>query len=428
MNILIINQPVGNRGDESAHKGLVRKLLNSIPGIQIKVLFVSILQNTIDQFAIDDERVEYINLLKRESNKKWISKNKLFNFIYSRWMKMQYKIFHYVATSSLQKDKYSLWNIHPSIKRAKSYYKEADLVLCAPGGICMGGFQNWYHLFFLKMAQRINKPIAYYGRSFGPFPTETKLNRKFKDISIDLLNYFSFISIRDKKTEMIAKELNIDYTPTVDSAFLDSTDEKLPKEIQYITEEPYIVFVPNLLIWHYAYKHIPKRTILSFYTELIDCIIRQFPNYKIVMLPQTFNSGIFNDIIFFKEIAERKKDKRIIVMPDKYSSDIQQAIIKRAQFMVGARYHSIVFSINQAIPFVALSYEHKIAGLLQILNKENCMIDITNIFEDKKMIEESIDKFNKMIQNIKADTLAQRTAKHKADKCFEAFINQLAIK
>ena len=35
MNILIINQPLNNRGDESAHKGLVRAIVKNIPEAEI---------------------------------------------------------------------------------------------------------------------------------------------------------------------------------------------------------------------------------------------------------------------------------------------------------------------------------------------------------------------------------------------------------
>ena len=197
MNIVIVNQPLGNRGDESAHKGLIRALLKSLPKVNIKVLFVSVPQDSIDQFAVDNQQVEYINLLNRESSNTLFSKCKPLRFLYSRWKKWIYQRFHKVAIQSLQTGNYSLWDTQPIVQKIKSYYTNADLILCAPGGICMGGFQNWYHLFFLKLAQKMNKPLAYYGRSFGPFPTETELNRKFKALSLELLHYFTFISIRE---------------------------------------------------------------------------------------------------------------------------------------------------------------------------------------------------------------------------------------
>lgn len=59
--------------------------------------------------------------------------------------------------------------------------QKADLIICAPGGICMGGFQDWNHLFYLQLAKYARKPLAYYGRSFGPFPITTKSNRDFKN-------------------------------------------------------------------------------------------------------------------------------------------------------------------------------------------------------------------------------------------------------
>lgn len=424
MKILIVNQPLGNRGDESAHKALVRALLKIIPEVKIQVLFVGVPQNSIDQFAINSQQVEYIHLLNRESTLHFILNNKLAKFVFSRWKKMQYKKFHQTATSALQKDNYNIWDKQPIIQKIQKIYHEADIVLCAPGGICMGGFQNWYHLFYLKLAQRMNKPLVYYGRSFGPFPTETLLNRQFKKLSLELLQYFAFISIRDNKTEILAKELGIDYVPTLDSAFLDSPQAELPKEITQLNGAPYMVFVPNLLTWHYAYKDVKKETILSFYNQLADCINEQYPELYLVMLPQTFNSARSNDILLFQEIAKKRKDSRVVVMPDYYSSDIQQRVIRDASFVVGARYHSIVFSINQAVPFIALSYEHKITGLLQTLHKEDCMIDISNIFKNEYTIQYAVSIFKEMLLRLEADKTAQIEAKEKANACFKQFIQK----
>lgn len=89
------------------------------------------------------------------------------------------------------------------------YYRWADNVVSAPGGICMGGFQVWHHLMFLKIAKILNLPLYYYGRSFGPFPTYTRDNRIFKKISLELLHYFKYLSIRDQETEKLARKLNL---------------------------------------------------------------------------------------------------------------------------------------------------------------------------------------------------------------------------
>lgn len=399
MKILIVNQPLNNRGDESAHKGLLRTICREMPQCKITVLFVNGNPDSINQFNVHLPNVEYINL-------------------------KAVKGFSRVAKIGLRYDMRWLWCLHPTISRVIRLYRNYDLVVCAPGGICMGGFQNWGHLFFLQVAKHLGKKLAYYGRSFGPFPVATSSNRKFKELSLEMLNYFSFLSIRDKKTETLARELNISYVSTVDSAFLDSPKVEIPKEIQsMIGTDPYMVFVPNLLIWHYAYKgKVSKETILSFYSQLTDCITKHYPSYKIVMLPQTFNNGIGDDINLFREIEAIKKDSRIVVVPDRYSSDIQQTIISKAKFLVGARYHSVVFAINNNTPFVALSYEHKISGLLATLNKEYCMIDITKTFVNPTSIKNTIALFDDKLQTLSDDKEAQAKAKNKARVCMNEFV------
>ena len=204
MNILIINQPAFNRGDESAHKGLVRTLLKRLPDAHIKVLSSSYVQESVRQYAVHDSRVEYV-----------IDPCDFYNPSDYLW-------------HGFDVAKYGLMKYRPSIHKYKSIYRWADLVLCAPGGICMGGFQDWNHLMHLKMAQVFRKPLAYYGRSFGPFPTATESNRLFKKVSLEMLHYFSFLSIRDHKTEQLADELGIPYISTVDSAFLDAPKVEVP--------------------------------------------------------------------------------------------------------------------------------------------------------------------------------------------------------
>lgn len=405
MNLLIINQPLNNRGDESAHKALIRALKNKFPNCNISVLFVGANNNSISQFDVKMSNVEYINLHR-------------------------VKAFNRFAIWSLKYNSYIFWKIHPTICKIIDIYKKADYIICAPGGICMGGFQNWMHLFMLKLAKYLNKPLIYYGRSFGPFPTSTKANRIFKKISLELLNYFSFLSIRDKKTEELAKDLNLKYISTVDTAFLDSPKVNLPAEIvSQIGNKDYMVFVPNLLIWHYKYKNqITKETVINFYKHIIDEINHLYPKLNIVMLPQTFNYGTYlgDDINFFKDIKKEIKSSNIIIIDDKYSSDIQQTIISKAKFLIGARYHSVVFAINNNIPFIALSYEHKIAGLLISLEKTDRLVDITNLSNnDNTYILEMVKK---CLLNLRTDEEAQIRAKDIAYRCFEKLTILLSIK
>lgn len=404
MNLLVVNQPLNNRGDESAHRGLIRAFLKDLPNVRVQVLFVAQNQNSIDQFSVGNSQVSYTNIHPcRGFGKIW----KL----------------------ALKKNWMFLLKLHPTTRRLIAFYKNADFVVCAPGGICMGGFQNWEHLLMLSIAKFLKKPLAYYGRSFGPFPVVSPENRLFKKISLELLNYCSFISIRDKKSEKLAKTLGIEYVPTVDSAFLDAPKVDIPQEIiSEIGTSPYIVFVPNLLVWHYMYKgKTTKEKMLYFYSEVFKRLVVRFSNHKIVMLPQTFNYGCYDDddVCFFRDFAEYVNDDRIIVVSDTYSSDVQQTLISGAECLIGARYHSVVFAINQETPFIALSYEHKIAGLLETLHKEECMIDITSTFESEENMQRTLELFSINLGRL-SESSARNAAKTIALACMDAFVKKIA--
>ena len=78
--------------------------------------------------------------------------------------------------------------------------------------------------------------------------------------------------------------------------------------------------------------------------------------------------------------------------------------------------------MNNNVPFVALSYEHKIAGLLELLHKEDCMVDITNIFSSEDKMKDALSKVKTLLTVIKKDDEAHKMAKEMAKKAFNEFV------
>ena len=242
-----------------------------------------------------------------------------------------------------------------------------------------------------------------------------------------MLNYFSFLSIRDHKTELLAEELNIPYVSTVDTAFLDSPKVEIPYELtSLIGETPYVVFVPNYLLWHYVYKgRVSHEQVMNFYSKVMDELLLAFSDHNVVMLPQVFcgREYALSDVDFFRDLAHLKKNHRIIVTADCYSSDIQQTIIRGAKALLGSRYHSVVFAINQNVPFVALSYEHKIVGLLETLGKQDCCVDITRTFDSMENESATMEQIRRLLPIIRKDEQAQQKAKTIASECMDKFVS-----
>lgn len=372
MKIAVINQPLANRGDEAAHKAFIRAMSKALPGCQIDVIFLCVKQELIDSIKVEAKNVAYMHIPMLRGFFKFEQIGFLLNNFFLSYL-------------------------YPPLRNFKNLLKGYDKVVCAPGGMCMGGFTNWDHIWQLDVARRLKKPVLYWGRSIGPFTEKSFKKKFFKKCSERLLHYFSYISLRDKVSVEIAHRLGIEADEVVDSAFLERPNATVPEAIaNQIGNSQYIVFVPNSLTWHPRYKCIPQEKIDAFYLEIFRMISEKYPDKKIMMLPQTYKSWI-NDYEYFLKLKKLSENKNIIVVDENQNSDVQQAIIKKSGLVIGARYHSVVFAINNEIPFVSLSYEHKMKGLLETLCMTERMVEIQDSFTSENEYKSAVQKINSLI-------------------------------
>ena len=390
LRILYLDQPLKNRGDESAHRGIINWLNANYPEAKIDIVFWDENDEDIREFLVDHPNNKYINIAPVKGA-------------------------HFALVNGISHP--LLWRLHPTTGRLMRMMKQADYILCAPGGVNMGGFQGWEHVAMLKMGLSTRTPVIYYGRSVGPFPTSTDSQKRFLDESTGLLRRFAYLSVRDSVSSETLSALGINHSMTVDSAFLSEGHCRVPAELKARTGDDYAVVVPNILYWHYAFKNLEHRQILDFYIRLMARLIDLYSGLNFVMLPQTYHEATPSrkDVLFFKEIEERLNNPRVVVMPETIGSDIQQSIIRNARFLFGSRYHSVVFAINQSTPFMALSYEHKIEGLLKQLNLSDCAVTITSDdFASDSSIKNLVDRCIKGLEKTSKEAVSGAALKAKA--------------
>ena len=53
MKILLLNQPVYNRGDEAAHRSLIRTLNKNVPNASVMILLENVKEGTIKQINMN---------------------------------------------------------------------------------------------------------------------------------------------------------------------------------------------------------------------------------------------------------------------------------------------------------------------------------------------------------------------------------------
>ena len=400
MRFLIINQHAGNRGDEAAGKALLRALDK-----ENEIKQVDILYNAVNM--LDEEKLAFETALcmthHSASILSFFDKTLIIlSFLLPFWL-----------IRILPKT--------PGLKPEFKLIENADIVVSAPCGVNMGPYRDWRYLWRLYISLKLDKSLAIYSISFGPLSK----NWLFKFVSVYVLRNSKFLSLRDKQSQTYAEEYNAKFTPSIDTAFLDNPFTKeLPTEINNIIREgKYVVVVPNeLYSWHPYYRNISPERLDQIYLDVINLFVNKGLN--VVLLPQLYIS--FNDRHYFERLYQQLPNKeRVYIISDKYNCDIQQTVVNKAEFLVGARCHSIVFAIRGNTPFIALSYEHKIKHKLSLLSLDRYDVDL----EEQVLDQDFSNRLAEKIENClyKSETIKQELsfAKNKASdiaqKTFSAF-------
>ena len=64
MKILLLNQPVYNRGDEAAHRSLIRTLNKNVPNASVMILLENVKEGTIKQIKVDKTNISTLTPIK----------------------------------------------------------------------------------------------------------------------------------------------------------------------------------------------------------------------------------------------------------------------------------------------------------------------------------------------------------------------------
>ncbi len=266
--------------------------------------------------------------------------------------------------------------------------KKCDKFILGGGGLftdekIFAVFLWGLHVF---CAYKYKKPVCMISQSIGPLNTKVgKLIVKKAFTKADK------ITVRDSESKKILNNLGVQNKIKVESDLVfdlkikhDYDDENLNKIIAQKGLKGY--FIVNLRPWQKNSKILYKKI-----NQMISWIVKK---YKLLPVFVPFQSLHQNDHeIMSKIIEQNNPDYPFLIQ--KFDQNVFRvlSVIKHAKFTIGMRLHSLIFSMIQNVPVIALSYSPKIHNLFKDRGYSYFIVDI----ENPEKIPHLVDKI--MIQN-----------------------------
>ena len=117
-------------------------------------------------------------------------------------------------------------------------------------------------------------------------------------------------------------------------------------------------------------------------------------------------------------------DKYIVIRDDTLNCKDLKAIYSCCEYIVGTRFHSVIFSIANKIPAIAITYGgNKGDGIIKDMNLTDYAIKISDL-----NLKELVTKFENMVKNKEQIKKRIETYLIKAQKKYEELIEKINSK
>lgn len=295
-------------------------------------------------------------------------------------------------------------NLNDDIHGVIRKYKDADLIIPVGGGYIRSqqGFNGTFVLIFILhpiiFASIIKKITIGYSQSVGPFG-----NRFQEFMARYTVSKMNAIVVREKISEKILNKWGITKNVylSVDSGFMfkPEIDSKLKHKLG-IPEDKKIVGV-TVRSWLNDSKQDKYEKDIAF---LCDYIISKYDCF-IVFIPQvTVENHNDDDRVSSRRVISSISNKdSVLMLNDKFDHNVIKSIYGSLDYLIGTRFHSVIFALTSMVPSIAIQYEHKTRGIMRDLDLERWVMDIdkTNKDELVKMFDALYINRNEYLNHLK---------------------------
>ncbi len=266
------------------------------------------------------------------------------------------------------------------LKKITDIYTHADLIIPVGGGYirAKSGFRETAILFFilhsLIFSYILGKTTVNYAQSIGPFGNSfQEWMTRFTLKRVDGIIARESITLHLLNSWGITKNTIL----SVDSGFLFQSNVKknIHQELGISSEKKIIgVTTRNWLT--------PKKqeTYEQSIAEFSDYCIKKY-DATIVFIPQvTVENHQDDDRESNKRAFERMQYKnKAYLIEKKYDHQTIKALYGSLDYLIGTRFHSVIFALTSYVPSIAVEYEYKTRGIMTDLGLEAWVISMQDV-------------------------------------------------
>ncbi|PKX79100.1 hypothetical protein CUR37_03405 [Latilactobacillus sakei] len=287
------------------------------------------------------------------------------------------------------------WLVIPflSSKRRETFniFRSADVFFMKGGGLLQtyGGLVSTYSMYFwvynILLASSLGKKIVILPNSFGPFegPLVSFIARNalkkctlvYSRESISQENVLSELKISTDKMADLAF-----FLPNADNnkeAFINKYKIPVNRKLIGMTMRPFrFPLEKNPVDKYNSFKNEMAKTVETLYDE----------GYMPILVVHTLAINEHeNDENCIKDVVKNiSKEKYIIINEKEYNCMDLKQVYSFFDYLIGERFHSVIFSLSNSVPSVSIDYTgNKALGIMTDIGLEKYNIKAGEVTKDK---------------------------------------------
>ena len=284
-------------------------------------------------------------------------------------------------------------------------FSECDAIYVKGGGFIhsygsvIDPYQMYYLLFNILLGLRFKKNVFILPNSIGPFK-----NKIAARLAIQTLNRCKYISVRESVSKSFLegnRNIKVPVYRHSDLGYYLKASSFNSDE--YLKQHGVNINRPKVAITLRPYRFPGANNPKELYKTYIDSFVKfskyiEGKGYQVVLCAHTLGPGAHeNDTIAINEVAallDETKTRYVKICDESLNCQDVMALYSSFDYLVGTRFHSVIFAQNSLVPTIAISYGgNKGIGIMEDLSLSEYSIPMNSVvFKELVAIFENLEE------------------------------------